>query len=97
VSRGAPVYRMPVQLDTFITGRGWHEVGSGVTNLEGKVLEFGERPAAGVYRLMFDVAAYSPDAFFPSVTITFEVKDTGERYHIPLVLSSFGYSTYRET
>jgi 5-hydroxyisourate hydrolase len=96
VSRGAAVFRMPVQLDAFVTGHGWREVGSGITNREGRVLDFGERPAAGVYRLMFDVAAYNPSAFFPSVTVTFEVKDPSERYHISLVLSSFGYSAYRE-
>lgn len=96
-ARGIPAYRVPVQLDTFITGAGWREVGSGVTNLEGMVLEFGEPEVAGVYRLMFDIAAYAPEAFFPSVSITFEIRDPGERYHIPLVFSPFGYSTYRES
>jgi 5-hydroxyisourate hydrolase len=45
--------------------------------------------------MMFDVAAYLPDAFFPSVTITFEVRDPTQRYHVPLLLSPFGYTTYR--
>jgi 5-hydroxyisourate hydrolase len=95
--RGMPAIRMPVQLDAFITGQGWIEVGRGVTDLEGWVPEFGEPAAPGVYRLMFDVAACLPDAFFPSITVTFEVRDAAQRYHIPLVLSPFGYSTYRES
>ena len=95
--RGIPAYRLQVQLDAFITGHGWREVGHGLTNSDGHVTEFGEPEAAGIYRLMFDVAGYSSDAFFPTIAITFEVKDPGARYHIPLVLSPFGYSTYRES
>ena len=54
----------------------------------------------GAYRLTFDVADYQRDMgmnanFFPEVRITFNVKDTEEHYHIPLLLSPFGYTTYR--
>ena len=45
--------------------------------------------------MMFDVAAYMPRAFFPSIAIAFEVRDPAEHYHVPLLLSPFGYSTYR--
>lgn len=69
--RGVPAVRVPVQLDAFISGHGWHEVGHAETNLEGRVGNFGEPDAPGVYRLMFDVAAYSPEAFFPTIAITF--------------------------
>ncbi len=94
-SHGTPGARIPVELDIFITGQGWKEVGYGITNTEGRIDEFGEPPAAGIYRLMVDVATVLPDAFFPSITITFEVRDPSERYHIPLVLSPYGYTTYR--
>jgi len=94
--RGRPAQRIAVELDVFITGHGWHEVGHGVTNDEGQVLDFGEPPAAGVYRMMFDVASYLPEAFFPSIAITFEVRDPAERFHIPLLLSPFGYAAYRQ-
>jgi 5-hydroxyisourate hydrolase len=94
--RGIPAYRVPVQLDAFVSGHGWREVGHGLTNTEGRVVDFGEPEAPGLYRLMFDVAAYSPEAFFPSVAVMFEVRDPAQRYHIPLVLSPFGYSTHRE-
>jgi len=95
IVRGRPASRIPVQLDVFITGQGWHEIGHGITSDDGRVADFGEPPADGIYRLMFDMAAYSPDAFFPSVSVTFEVRDPSEHYHVPLLWSRFGYSTYR--
>jgi 5-hydroxyisourate hydrolase len=94
--RGIPAIRVPVQLDVFITGYGWREVGHGVTNADGDILNFEEPEAPGVYRLMFDVAAYQPDSFFPSVSVTFEIRNTDEHYHLPLVLSPFGYTAYRD-
>ena len=87
---------MPVQLDVLITGQGWREVGHGLTNAEGRIFDFGEPEASGFYRLMFDVASYAPEAFFPSIAIMFEVKDPTDRFHIPLIVSPFGYSTHRE-
>ena len=50
---------------------------------------------AGIYRLMFDVASYFPDAFFPSIAITFEVRDPSDKYHIPVIVSPYGYSVHR--
>jgi 5-hydroxyisourate hydrolase len=94
-ARGRPASRVPVELDYFITGQGWREVGRGVTSNEGRILDFGEPAAAGVYRLMFDVASYDAECFFPSIAVTFDVHDPNEHYHVPLLLSPFGYSTYR--
>lgn len=96
-SRGEPATRVPVELDVFITGQGWREVGRGVTDFDGRIQDFGAPSAVGVYRLMFDVAAYLPEPFFPSIAITFEVRDPTGRYHVPLLLSPFGYTTYRES
>jgi len=93
--RGAPAARIPIQLDLFITGQGWHEVGHGLTSEEGRVLDFGEPAVEGLYRIMFDIEAYMPHAFYPSIAITFEVRNRNERYHMPLLLSPYGYSTYR--
>src|SRR6516225_1585891 len=94
-TKGEPAARVPVELDLFVTGHGWREAGRGVTNIDGRILDFGEPSVPGVYRLMFDVAVYIPDAFFPSITIMFEVRDPTEHYHIPLLLNPFGYTTYR--
>lgn len=93
--RGCAAARIPSELDVFITGHGWREVGHGVTNDEGFILDFGEPAAAGVYRVMFDVASYMPHIAFPSVTITVEVRDPAERCHLRLLLSTFGYTAQR--
>ena len=54
---------------------------------------------AGAYRITFDTAAYfaglATEAFFPSVSVVFELKTVAGHYHVPLLLSPFGYSTYR--
>ena len=97
VGRGIPALRVPVQLDMLVQGQGWREVGHGVTNAEGSIHDFGEPEVAGIYRLMFDIASYSPDVFFPSISIMFEVRIADERYHIPLMISPFSYSTHRES
>ncbi len=94
-STGQPAPLIPVELDIFISGHGWRDVGRGVTNTDGRVLDFGETPAEGIYRMMFDVGVYLPEAFFPTISITFEVRDHNDSYHIPLLLSAFGYTTYR--
>jgi 5-hydroxyisourate hydrolase len=93
--RGCPAVRVPVELDVFITGHGWLEVGRGMTNDEGRVLGFGEPAAEGVYRLAYDVASYDPDCFFPSIAVTFEVQDPQEHLHLPLLLSRYAYTVCR--
>ena len=56
-------------------------------------------PEGGRYRLTFDTGAYfrgvGETGFYPEVSVTFVVRDAGEHYHVPLLLSPFGYSTYR--
>ncbi len=71
-----------------------------VTDDYGRVAEVGPDPLEpGTYRLRFSTGAYFADlgldGFYPEVCITFEVTEPGEHYHIPLLLSPFGYSTYR--
>jgi 5-hydroxyisourate hydrolase len=94
-STGEPAPRIPVELDVFISGHGWRDAGRGVTNADGRVLDFGENPAEGIYRMMFDIGVHVPDAFFPTISITFEVRNASDFYHIPLLLSPFGYTVYR--
>ncbi len=93
--RGAAAEGVPVQLDYFITGHGWRQVGQSFTNAEGAVPGFAEPPAPGVYRLVYDIAAYRADAFFPSIAVTFEVNEPARSHHLPLTLSPFGYSVFR--
>jgi 5-hydroxyisourate hydrolase len=92
---GGPAARIPVELDVFITGVGWRDVGRGVTNPDGRILDFGEPAAVGIYRLSFDVAVHLPDTFFPTISVTFEVRDPLDAYHVPLLLSPYGYTTFR--
>jgi len=94
-ARGLPAARISVELDYFVTGFGWKEVGHGVTNAEGRITEFGELAVAGLYRLMFDLAAYQEQPFFPSIAVVFEIADPTQTFHIPLVVSPFGYSVHR--
>ena len=97
MTRGEAAHRLPVELDVFVTGHGWVEVGRGITNEHGDIDDFGEPAAPGLYRLMFDVASYMPHAFFPSVSVTFEIRDPTDRFHLPLLLNQFGYTVYRGT
>lgn len=95
IAKGVPAPRIPVELDFFITGKGWREVGHSVTSRDGRIPEFGEPPAAGVYRMMYDVAAYMPHCFFPTVNVTLEVGEPNQDHHIILQISPFGYSVSR--
>ena len=95
IARGEPAARIPVELDVFISGQGWREAGHGITGRDGRIPEFGETPAAGVYRLVMDVAAYMPHIFFPSLSVTFESKDASEDHHILIQISPYGYSVCR--
>jgi len=81
----------------------WIPVGRGDTDDKGRLTTLTEGPLApGTYRLTFDIAAYHrghglAKPFFPEVEVTFIVRDIDERYHVPLLLSPFGYSIYRES
>ncbi len=90
---GKPAAGVPVRL--FLEGR---ELASEVTNQDGRcpALLRGEmKVEAGIYRLVFDVSARFPNGFYPTVEITFRVTDVSAHYHVPLLLSPFGFTTYR--
>lgn len=70
-------------------------VARGVTNADGRLKLIDDPPAAGTYRITFETGAYDPDGFFPRVVIEFIVRGEAQHYHVPLLLSPFGYSTYR--
>jgi len=76
------------------------ELGQGTTNVDGRVTSFGDVAlTAGSYRLCFDVAPYFAasrrESFYAEICIAFEVGPKPQHYHVPLLLSAFGYSTYR--
>ncbi len=77
-------------------------VRSGVTDADGKVRELHKKDAPlsqGSYRLTFYVADYFSKArresFFPEIVVNFRIGEGAEHYHVPLLISPFGYSTYR--
>ena len=94
---GRPAAGVPVSLERRDPGGEWQPVGDGAPDDDGRLrtlLPSGPAPL-GVYRIRFDTAAYlGPAAFFPEVTIVFVVSDD-RHHHVPLLLSPFGYSTYR--
>ncbi|WP_233453953.1 hydroxyisourate hydrolase [Tsuneonella flava] len=70
------------------------------TQSNGRAEDFGnpENLTPGVYLLTFDVAEYyagKSDAFFPVITVVFNVTEQEGHYHVPVLLSAYGYSTYR--
>jgi 5-hydroxyisourate hydrolase len=80
-------------------GAAWKELARGATDDDGRCKTL--TPAgvgAGRYRITFDTGAYfaaqNVETFYPEVSVLFEVKD-GAHYHVPLLLSPWGYSTYR--
>lgn len=100
-SRGRPATGIDVVLEQLVGGQ-WEEIGRGRTDEDGRVRALGTNPTsltAGTYRLIFDTAAFfralETRAFYPQVTIAFEISDVREHYHVPLLLSPYGYSTYR--
>ena len=74
-------------------------VGEGVSDGDGRVRDLGDDLAPGTYRLVFATGDYFAglglDALFPQVTVEFGLADPARHYHLPLLLSPFGYSTYR--
>ena len=101
-SRGKPAQGVAVVLEAQAGGGGWRAVGRGETDADGRLrslLGEGAAVEAGVYRLTFDVGAYfaalGVESFYPSAAVVFRVRDPAAHYHVPLLLSPYGYSTYR--
>jgi 5-hydroxyisourate hydrolase len=95
LASGSPAAGVPVVLEAA-DGDGWRALADRRTDDDGRVGDLGAAPAPGRFRLRFDTAAYlGPDAFFPEVTVEFSVHDERQPLHVPLLLSPFGYSTYR--
>lgn len=90
-AKGRPAAGVPVTLF-----RGEERLFDGVTDADGRAkLLAAERVVAGTYRLTFDIASYDAAGFYPEATIVFRIEDAAQHYHVPLLLSPFGYSTYR--
>jgi 5-hydroxyisourate hydrolase len=102
-ARGSPAQGVPITLEHGCGDGTWNVLAHGTTNSDGRIsAPLVADPAAfvaGVYRMTFDTKTYFTalgiKAFYPSVTVVFEIEDPGQHYHVPLLLSPYGYSTYR--
>ena len=103
-SRGKPASAVAVYLESQNSDESWTQLTHAWTDEEGRVKPFFllEEPLpAGTYRLVFDTEAYFStleiNCFYPQVCVVFTIKEEPQHYHIPLLISPFGYSTYRGT
>ncbi len=101
-ARGEPAPGIPVRLDRAVGLAGavgsagandeWVPVAHGYTGADGRLRDW--VPAGdwtvGRYRLVFTTGG-----FFPEVVVVFEVTEPDRHLHLPLLLSPFGYTTYR--
>jgi 5-hydroxyisourate hydrolase len=99
-SRGKPAAGMRVALHRK-SGEHWKLIGESSADANGRCNTLmGDGPAeTGTYRLIFHTAAYFEaqqiETFYSEIPVIFEVRDPSAHYHVPLLISPFGYSTYR--
>lgn len=102
VSRGRPAVGVGASLARGAADGAWSEIGRGRTDDDGRIgalLPPGTPLEAGTYRLVFALdpwfAAQGTEGFYPEAVVVFRVRDAAQHHHVPLLLSPFGYSTYR--
>lgn len=102
IAQGRPAQGIPVTLEGQGLAGIWKLLGKSRTDADGRSTDLypaNLRLQPGVYRLTFDVSTYFRSqhvtSFYPEVVVIFTLSDAGQPYHIPLLLSPFGYSTYR--
>jgi 5-hydroxyisourate hydrolase len=100
-SIGRPAAGVAVRLQRH-DASGWVDVSDTKTDADGRVqalVPAGAAADAGRYRLIFDVGAYfaarGQDSFYTQVTIDFTIGGSASHSHVPLLVSPYGYSTYR--
>ena len=103
-SRGRPADGIHVGLDLQAADGSWRRMGEGSTDSDGRIDSFAtvEHPLrAGTYRLTFDTRDWfdrrKVETFYPQVSVVFTVGSPRQHCHVPLILSPYGYSTYRGT
>ena len=101
-SLGRPAAGIEVEAAVLLADGTWRELSRAATDADGRVRDLlppSTPLAAGTYRLRFDLAGYfrrrGVEAFYPEASIVFTVRDAAGHHHVPLLLSPFGYTTYR--
>jgi 5-hydroxyisourate hydrolase len=102
VAQGRPAGGVVVTLEYRPANGEWKFLARGLTDADGRItdlLSAGAQLELGDYKLAFETGEYfsthNIDAFYPEVAVIFTIREPGEHYHVPLLLSPFGYSTYR--
>lgn len=98
---GKPAPGLEIQLSKRQDSGSWLLLARGTTDADGRIRDL-LAPGSlqpGIYQMRFETQAYFVSRqipyFYPEAVVTFEIVETSEHYHIPLLLSPFGYSTYR--
>ena len=100
-ARGRPASQLSVLLDRLDGHEPFRNLSTQITNQDGRVSDLlqGAPLSPGIYRVVFETEAYfvatQQAVFYPRVEVVFQVRASDEHYHIPLLLSPYGYSTYR--
>ena len=100
ITRGRPASGVPVTVEKK-DDTGYVHLSDGITDADGRVKELipEGKLERGTYRITFDTGAYfaaqKVEGFYPEASIVFVVHEVDAHYHVPLLLSAFGYSTYR--
>ena len=96
IANGVGKANVPVTLSIQDGENSWSDLGSAMTEENGRVESFGEDVTVqqGVYKLTFNMSE-TGETFFPEIDVVFNVEDPEEHYHVPIVVSPYGYSTYR--
>lgn len=102
IAQGRPAQGIPVTLEGQGLAGSWKVLGRSRTDTDGRsddLYPTNLRLQGGIYRLTFEVSTYFRSqnvmSFYPEVVVIFTLRDVTQPYHIPLLLSPFGYSTYR--
>jgi 5-hydroxyisourate hydrolase len=92
-AQGRPVSGVSVTLERSVDG-GWQHVAEDVTDDQGRISSLGLALDSGIYRLVF-ATGDAGNPFFPEVHLIVDLDGSEEHYHLPVLLSPFGYTTYR--
>ena len=100
LGRGEPASGVVVKLARKSGAGGWSNIGAATTDGDGRAEGFSpESLDEDTYRLTFETESYfqslGVESFYPQVEVIFRVTDPTQHYHVPLLLSAFGYTTYR--
>lgn len=100
-AKGAPAAGVPISIEIERSGK-WELLAKGTTNNDGRVMDLlpsDKKLEVARYRMRFETSVYfstiQVTGFYPYVEVVFDIKAPSEHYHVPLLLSPFGFSTYR--